>query len=57
MKEDYLRLLMNIYNLHLHLQLLMARLGGLARLGEISPSLKKLLQKYNAFIWGASQPT
>ena len=50
MKEDYLRLLMNIYNLHLHLQLLMARLGGLARLGEISPSLKKLLQKYNAFI-------
>ena len=26
----------------------LARLGGLARLGEISPSLKKLLYKYNA---------
>ena len=28
----------------------LARLSGLARLGEISASLKKLLQKYNAFI-------
>ena len=34
----------------------LARLGGLARLGEISPSLRNSYKNIDLFIWETSQP-